>query len=79
MQATRWVRTDARGRLTLPGRVRQAFAVEELSDGSVLLHPVRTDPALQHAYDTDPELRALLSAAATSPTRPARRRQRRTT
>lgn len=78
MREARLVSADARGRLTLTGRARETFAIEELSDGSVLLEPVTIDEAAQHTYDDDPALRALLSAAAASPVRARTVRQRRT-
>jgi hypothetical protein len=69
------VETDDRSRVVLPGHPNQRYVVRENADGSLLLQPARVVTEAQHEYDDDPELRELLSRAATSPTvRRARRR-----
>lgn len=62
------VETDARGRVVLPGHPNERFLVRENADGSLLLQPARVVTEAQHEYDTDPELRDLLSRAFESPT-----------
>lgn len=70
------VETDDRSRVVLPGHPNQRFLVRENADGSLLLQPARVVTEAQHEYDSDPELRELLSRAAASPTvRRARRRR----
>jgi len=46
----------------------ERFLVRENADGSLLLQPARVVTEAQHEYDTDPELRDLLSRAFESPT-----------
>ncbi len=72
---TSLVETDARSRLTLPGHPNQRFLVRENADGSFLLEPAVVMTAAQHQYDTDPELRALLTEAAKSPTARQKRKR----
>lgn len=62
------VETDTRSRVVLPGRPNERFLVRENADGSLLLQPARVVTEAQHEYDTDPELRDLLSRAFESPT-----------
>jgi hypothetical protein len=62
------VETDGRSRVVLPGHSNQSFVMRENADGSILLEPARVVTDAQHDYDTDPELRALLERATTSPT-----------
>jgi hypothetical protein len=70
------VETDDRSRVVLPGHPNQRFVVRENADGSLLLQPARVVTEAQQEYDSDPELRELLSRAAASPTvRRARRRR----
>lgn len=70
------IETDSRSRVVIPGHPNQRFAVQENSDGSVLLQPAVVVTEAQREYDTDPELRALLERAAASPTiRRARQRR----
>ncbi|HEY5455043.1 MAG TPA: hypothetical protein VIJ96_06215 [Acidothermaceae bacterium] len=70
------IETDTRSRVVIPGRPNERFLVQENSDGSLLLQPVRVVSQAQADYDADPELRSLLARAAGSPT-VHRRRQRR--
>ncbi|EUA13843.1 hypothetical protein I553_6962 [Mycobacterium xenopi 4042] len=50
--------------------------MRENEDGSILLQPARVVTDAQHEYDSNPELRELLSRAAASPTvRRARKRR----
>lgn len=72
------IRTDKQSRVTIPGHPNQQFLVREAGDGSLLLEPAVVVTAAQYAYDTDPELRAILHEAMTSPnsTRPAPRPRR---
>lgn len=72
------IETDDRSRVVLPGRSNERFILQENSDGSLLLQPARVMTAAQAEYESDPELRALLTRAAESPT-VHRRRARRTT
>ena len=58
--------TDAEGGVVLAGNERRRFAIEELRDGRLLLHLVGFDNEAQDAYDNDPELQEMLSAAARS-------------
>ena len=68
------VETDERSRVVLPGHPSQRYVVRENDDGSLLLQPARVVTEAQLEYDSDPELRELLSRAAASPTvRRARR------
>ena len=68
------IETDARGRTTIPGHKNKRFIAQMNADGSVLLQPAVITTAAQLEYDTNPELRALLTRAAESPTvRRARR------
>ncbi|MGH3959377.1 hypothetical protein [Mycobacterium sp.] len=70
------VETDDRSRVVLPGHPNQRFVLRENDDGSLLLQPARVVTEAQHEYDSDPELRELLSRAAAAPTvRRARRRR----
>lgn len=70
------VETDERSRVVLPGHSNQRFLVHENADGSLLLQPAIVVTEAQREYDTDPDLRALLSRATASPTiRRARRRR----
>lgn len=62
------VETDSRSRAVLPGRPNQRYVMRENPDGSLLLQPARVVTDAQHEFDTDPELRDLLSRAAASPT-----------
>jgi hypothetical protein len=62
------IETDDRSRVVLPGHPRQKFAVQENSDGSILLLPARVVTEAQYEYDQNPALRELLSRAAVSPT-----------
>lgn len=62
------VETDTRSRVVLPGHPNQRFLVRENADGSLLLEPARVVTDAQSEYDSNPELRALLSRAAASPT-----------
>lgn len=72
------VDTDAQGCLVLPGNEDRRFRVEDLGDGNLLLHLVRFNNEMQDAYDNDPELRAMLDKAMSSPTVYRDRRSRRT-
>jgi hypothetical protein len=70
------VETDDRSRGVLPGHPNQRYLLRENADGSLLLPPARLVTEAQHEYDTDPELRDLLTRAAAAPTvRRARRRR----
>jgi hypothetical protein len=70
------IETDMRSRVVIPGRPNERFLVQENSDGSLLLQPVRVVSQAQAEYDDDPDLRSLLARAAGSPT-VRRRRSRR--
>lgn len=63
-----FVETDSRSRAVLPGRPNQRFVMRENPDGSILLQPARVVTNAQHEFDTDPELRELLTRATASPT-----------
>lgn len=71
-----WIETDTRSRVVIPGHPNQRFVVQENDDGSLLLQPARVVTEAQLEYDEDPQLRELLTRAATSPT-VRRSRQRR--
>ena len=62
------IETDDRARVVIPGRRNERFLVHENEDGSLLLQPAIVVSAAQHEYDSDPELRELLSRATTSRT-----------
>lgn len=62
------IETDNRSRAVLPGHPNQRYLMRENDDGSILLQPARIVTAAQHEYDTNPELRDLLTRAAASPT-----------
>ncbi len=62
------VETDARSRVVLPGHSNERFLVHENEDGSMLLQPAEVVTAAQREYDTNPELRAVLSRAALTQT-----------
>ncbi|MGV0700552.1 hypothetical protein [Mycolicibacter sinensis] len=68
MNELAFVETDGRSRAVLPGRPNQRYVMRENPDGSLLLQPARVVTDAQHEFDTDPELRDLLSRAAASPT-----------
>ncbi|BBX11511.1 MAG: hypothetical protein WBH51_19385 [Mycolicibacter algericus] len=68
MNELAFVETDGRSRVVLPGRPNQRYVMRENPDGSLLLQPARVVTDAQHEFDTDPELRDLLSRAAASPT-----------
>lgn len=70
------IETDTRSRVVLPGHPNERFLVQENSDGSLLLQPVRVVSEAQAEYDDDPELRSLLARAAGSPTVHRRRPRR---
>ncbi|HUO40723.1 MAG TPA: hypothetical protein VMU34_24035, partial [Mycobacterium sp.] len=57
------IETDDRSRVVLPGHPNQQYVVRENADGSLLLQPARVMTEAQHEYDSDPELRELLSRA----------------
>ncbi|MEI7991656.1 MAG: hypothetical protein WCH93_04400 [Actinomycetota bacterium] len=69
------IETDARSRVVLPGHPEQMFAVQENSDGSILLLPAKIITEAQLEYDQTPELRDLLARAAASGTVRKRRRR----
>lgn len=70
------IETDARSRAVLPGQPNQRFLMRVNEDGSILLQPARIITEAQQEYDSDPELRNLLTRAAASST-VRRTRQRR--
>ncbi len=61
------LRTDDRSRTVLTGHPNEMFIVHENEDGSVLLEPAEVVSRMQRAYDSDPELRETLAAAAAAP------------
>lgn len=70
------IETDNRSRAVLPGHPNQRYLMRENDDGSILLQPARIVTDAQHEYDTNPELRDLLTRATASPTvRRARNRR----
>ncbi|MGA3256850.1 MAG: hypothetical protein ABSD32_22635 [Mycobacterium sp.] len=70
------IETDNRSRAVLPGHPNQRYLMRENDDGSILLQPARIVTDAQQEYDTDPELRDLLTRATASPTvRRARNRR----
>ena len=71
------IETDNRSRAVLPGHPNQRYLMRENDDGSILLQPARIVTDAQHEYDTNPELRDLLTRATASPT-VGRARNRRT-
>jgi hypothetical protein len=68
------IETDARSQVVLPGHPGQTFAMQENSDGSILLLPVKITTEAQLEYDKTPELRDLLAKASASDTVRKRRR-----
>jgi len=62
------IETDDRSRVVLPGHSNQRFIMQENEDGSILLQPALVVTEAQLEYDNDPELRALITRAAGSPT-----------
>lgn len=62
------VETDGRSRAVLPGHPNENFVLRENPDGSLLLQPARIVTEAQHEYDSDPDLRELLSRAAAART-----------
>jgi hypothetical protein len=62
------IETDNRSRAVLPGRPNQRYIMRENDDGSILLQPARVVTEAQYEYDSNPELRDLLSRAAAAPT-----------
>lgn len=72
------IETDGRSRVVLPGHSNQRLLFQENPDGSILLEPARVVSEAQAEYDSDPELRSLLTRAAKSPA-VVRNRERRTT
>ncbi|MBC7462717.1 MAG: hypothetical protein H7227_00450 [Actinobacteria bacterium] len=75
--ATSIVETDARSRVVLPGHSNRRYIMEDLPDGAILLQPAVVVSEAQLEYLSTPELRDLLSRAATSKTVARPRRQRR--
>jgi len=72
---TTTIETDDRSRVVLPGHPNQRYVIRENADGSLLLEPAQVVTEAQREYDSDPELRELLTRATASPTiRRARRR-----
>jgi hypothetical protein len=71
------IETDNRSRVVIPGHSNQMFVVRENPDGSLLLEPAQVVTDAQREYDSTPELQALLTRAASSPTI-RRKRARRT-
>jgi hypothetical protein len=70
------IETDSRSRAVLPGHPNQRYLMRVNEDGSILLQPARIVTEAQQEYDTNVELRELLSRATASPTvRRARRRR----
>ncbi len=63
-----FVETDDRGRITLPGRANSRFLLRHNADGSILLQPAQLVTDAQYEYWVNPELRTLLTAAASSRT-----------
>lgn len=64
----RIITTDSHGYTVLPSRPNEIFVVCENSDGSILLQPADTVPNAQVQYNSDADLRDLLSKAVASPT-----------
>ncbi|MBK5306862.1 MAG: hypothetical protein JJD92_09270 [Frankiaceae bacterium] len=62
------IETDSRSRAVIPGHSNERFLLHENEDGSLLLQPARVVTEAQLAYDTDPELQALLARASRSAT-----------
>lgn len=62
------IETDDRSRVVIPGHHNERFVVRENADGSLLLQPARVVTEAQVDYDSDPELRALLTRVSQSPT-----------
>lgn len=70
------IETDNRSRAVLPRHPNRRYIMRENDDGSILLQPARVVTEAQDEYDSNPELRELLSRAAASPTiRRARKRR----
>ncbi|MCV7303532.1 hypothetical protein H7J93_28355 [Mycobacterium barrassiae] len=63
-----FVQTDDRGRITLPDRPNSRFLLRHNADGSILIQPAQVVTDAQYEYWTNPELRTLLTAAASSRT-----------
>ncbi|WP_082680843.1 hypothetical protein [Mycolicibacterium novocastrense] len=68
MPSVEIVETDDHGGITLPGHPKKRFLSRHNADGSILLQPVQVVTDAQFAYWSNPELRTLLMAAATSRT-----------
>ena len=68
------IETDASSRVVLPGHPGQMFAMQENSDGSILLLPAKITTEAQLEYDQTPELQDLLAKASASDTVLKRRR-----
>jgi hypothetical protein len=65
-KVTPLVETDDRSRVVIPGHPNQRYLLQENSDGSILLEPARVVSEAQYEYDNTPELRELLTRAASS-------------
>lgn len=65
---TTTITTDARSRVVLPGGSNRQYIVETFEDGSMFLQPAVTVARAQLEYNSDPELRKLLTEAAGSAT-----------
>lgn len=63
-----FIEADDRGRITLPGRPNNRFLLRHNADGSILLQPAQLVTDAQYEYWVNPELRTLLTAAASSRT-----------
>ncbi|WP_081495117.1 hypothetical protein [Mycolicibacterium chubuense] len=69
-----FVETADGGQVALPGHPNRRFLLRENADGSFLLQPAQVVTMAQYEYQSAPELRDLLAAAAAS--RPVRRTRR---
>lgn len=70
------IETDDRSRVVIPGHSNQMFVVRTNADGSLLLEPAQVVTDAQREYDSTPELRALLTRAASAPTVHPKRQRR---
>lgn len=66
--AMTFIETDAASQVVLPGHPEQTFAMQENSDGSILLLPAKLLAVAQLEYDQTSDLRDLLARAAASST-----------
>lgn len=72
------IETDARSRVVIPGHSNRLYQMEERSDGVLIFHPAVVLSEAQLEYNSNPELRELLTRASNSKTVHRKRRKFRT-